>query len=90
MALTSLSTVGEYAWNYTNTLSYDEEDNWGIPSTFTFALSENLGGEWDYNNGLPQQMSVDASAVPEPGTWALVGMGALVLGFAARRRVFGR
>ena len=86
VALTTLTTVGEYAWGFTNSTTYSSTDNWGIPATFTYALSENLGGEWDYLDGLPQQISIDASAVPEPSSWALLALGVTAFGLVSSRQ----
>ena len=34
----------------------------------------------------PLRMSIDATAVPEPSTWALLGLGLLISPFLLRRR----
>ncbi len=48
-------------------------------------LSLDSGSTWD-EAASDVNIHVDASVVPEPSTWALLGLGALALGFAARRR----
>jgi hypothetical protein len=34
----------------------------------------------------PYQMQISAPGVPEPGTWAMMILGAAMIGFAARRQ----
>ncbi len=41
------------------------------------------------NSTGPYQMRVFGTAVPEPSTWSLIAVGAVVLGFAARRQARG-
>jgi hypothetical protein len=54
-----------------------------------YRFSSNGGGTWA-TSAIPNQMSINASPIPEPSTWAMVGLGAAMLvGFtrARRRRV---
>jgi hypothetical protein len=39
-----------------------------------------------YNDGYADNLSFSVSAVPEPGTWAMLGSGLVLLGFGARAR----
>lgn len=39
-----------------------------------------------YNDGYADNLSFSVAAVPEPGSWAMLGAGLAVLGFAARKR----
>lgn len=49
------------------------------------SLSANSGATWS-PSGNNTDISVNATAVPEPSVWMLLGLGALALGLTARRR----
>ncbi|HEX8612619.1 MAG TPA: PEP-CTERM sorting domain-containing protein [Telluria sp.] len=42
--------------------------------------------EGSYNDGYADNLSFSVAAVPEPGSWAMLGAGLLMLGFATRKR----
>ncbi len=81
---------GNYRWNYTN--SSATTGSWTIPSTGTYASSDNAGTTWgNFYNGSPQQFEITATAaaVPEPGTMVMGGLLALggsVMSFRRMRR----
>lgn len=54
----------------------------GSPVTSSSSLDLNFG----YNGTVSDSGSLQIPAVPEPGTWGLMGMGAVALGMHLRRR----
>ena len=72
--------LGDYSWQDTSVTS--ETGPWVFPNYFT--TSTNQGGGWS-QTGASMIMSVTATPIPEPGTYAAV-CGALALGLAAWRR----
>jgi hypothetical protein len=81
--------VASYIWDYTSQTSVDGSlDNvdpvsgWSLDTLNTYAYSGNIvesSPEWIPTAGDPQQFQITAFPVPEPGTWALMAMGAVVL-----------
>lgn len=72
----------QYLWWDTASSSYSSADSWHIPATNNTALSF-YGFTWYGSSETPYLFSVDATAVPEPGTWAAA---ALLAGGAAFMR----
>lgn len=67
---------GSYNWSLADTINYSSSDGWEIGS---YDESSN-GSEWAEPRSNPLQYGVYATAVPEPVTYALGAMGALLLG----------
>lgn len=76
------SSSGTWEWAYT-----DSNQGTGPGFQHTWGVSLN-GGQWFVSDNEPMVMSVQdaASATPEPGTFILLGVGALGLGFIKRRK----
>jgi len=97
VAETSLDDGSSYAWTNTTSPSVDNPSatssntdatsGWSLDLSNTVSTSENQGGSWDTATpGTPQQFAISA-AVPEPGTWAMLGMGgAMLFGLRGRGR----
>jgi len=63
----------QYLWWDTASTSYFSQGSWLIPETSNVALSF-VGFNWFVFNETPQLFSVEATAVPEPGTWAAAAL----------------
>jgi hypothetical protein len=80
IVLTAETTVanGAYEWNYDNTGSYNPVDNWIGAVTF----GSGNGLSWTRLGMSPlydySQFAINATAIPEPGTLGLLGLGGLV------------
>ncbi len=73
--------TGGYAWAITSSTNYFSDDGW---STVTLSAgSADAGSSWVPTGGI-YQFSVEATAVPEPQTFALLGLG--LSAFLLRRR----
>jgi len=61
-----------------------------LPQTFPAARRDFIGGSWGnwtvYPNSPQPVFSLDGTAVPEPGTWALLALGTAAFWCATRRR----
>ena len=80
------SANGDYIWNYSSTLNYSAIGDWSINSTGNdFALSATGGQSWTPFSGRIYQFAVNASPVPEPGTWALMLCGGISAAMARKR-----
>jgi hypothetical protein len=74
-----------YLWWDTASSSYSSADSWLIPGTRNVALSF-LGDSWSVGSETPFLFSVEATAVPEPGTWAAAALLAGGAGFMRWRK----
>ena len=63
----------------------DANSGWALDLDETYATSTDEGESWNVQAGSPQQFEVSASAVPEPETWAMLGMGAVILAGVTHR-----
>ena len=71
---------GSFEWAYT-----DSSAGSGVGFQHTWGISDDAGASWFTSDIQPMQMSVQASAVPEPSTASIVLAALGLLAFAARR-----
>ncbi|HTF63197.1 MAG TPA: choice-of-anchor R domain-containing protein [Edaphobacter sp.] len=71
------SVSGSFQWAFT-----DDNTGSGVGFRAAWGSSENVGATWFTSALQPMQMRVDASAVPEPSSIVLLGLG--LLAFFAR------
>ena len=71
---------GSFEWAFT-----DSSTGSGIGFQHTWGFSDDAGGSWFTSDIQPMQMSVQASAVPEPSTSGFILAALGLLAFAARR-----
>ena len=72
---------GSYNWSFANSASYNSADQW---LNFTYSYTSSDGSQWTRNDH-PFQFAVYGTAVPEPATYALVGLGLACLRFWRRK-----
>lgn len=82
---------GSYSWIDSNggyPADMAHTGNWSIftSPTTTDSYSLNGGGSWNPAYGSPYMFSASATAVPEPSTYALLGLGLVIAGIAHLRR----
>jgi len=83
---TSRPTVGygAYSWSFTTASSYKPGDSW--IESISLGSSDGLSSTWKQNPDGPQfeflQFAINATAVPEPDTMGLLGMGGLFFGLS--------
>ncbi|OJW18916.1 MAG: hypothetical protein BGO49_17865 [Planctomycetales bacterium 71-10] len=75
------AVTGEFLWSWAGS-----NDGSGAGFQTGSATSDFAGSGWFYADSYPFQMSVSASAVPEPGSAWLAAIGAAGVALAARRR----
>jgi len=77
-------SASTFTWTGTMSLSQSGLAGWDILDDFS-AFSNDQGATWQTHQGSTQMLEVNL--VPEPGTWAAIGMTALASGIAWRRRL---
>ncbi|MFO1489179.1 MAG: choice-of-anchor R domain-containing protein [Verrucomicrobiota bacterium] len=80
------STINShYGWTMTEPYSGNDTglDGWSIDDGIIF--TQDQGSSWIYYNDEPALFAINTTVVPEPGTFALLGLGAAAL-LARRRR----
>ena len=81
--------AGGLAFNGTQTIAFFPDGWAGTAPDGDASLTLDLDGNFDYGGaGWEHTFAVkwEASAVPEPSTWVLMGLALVGVGFAARRR----
>ena len=73
---------GSYYWSKANASSFSSSDGWSLAD---FYSSSTDGSNWQLHRLFPLQFAVDATAVPEPGRYALAGLGLVWLSFWRRQ-----
>lgn len=83
IVITSDNSVssGSFNWSYGNTPTVLRSDGWGIGAG---AFYSNNGLSW-MGSGNYLQFAVNATVIPEPSSWALAGVGALLFAASYRR-----
>jgi hypothetical protein len=76
---------GSYYWSGANTSSYSSSDGWFLDR---LSYSSTDGSSWAYSRTGPGpfQFAINATAVPEPDMYALLGLGLAILSFLRRRQ----
>jgi PEP-CTERM motif len=70
---------GSYNWSFVNPSSYDSNDGWLMNHIYYTSTD---GSTWPvFSRGHFFQLAVDASAIPEPAIYSLVGLGLVGLSF---------
>lgn len=81
-AVSSGSATYEVGYTYDTTAS----GGWTIPTSRTYSWSLDQGTSWGtYGGYYPYRYEIDATPIPEPGTFLLVSLGLGVLCFARRK-----
>jgi hypothetical protein len=79
----TLQVTGPYAGDYEGTLQYSDGTPVGIGGELDFLYSIHFASSTDYS--FTQEMIPLYAPVPEPGVFALAGMGSLLFGLYLRR-----
>jgi hypothetical protein len=89
IVLTAGTTVanGAYEWSYVNTSSYNPSDSWlgRVALGSSNGSVDSWGPLGDYPPGSFSQYAINATAVPEPGVFGLLGLGGLLLAWHRRK-----
>jgi hypothetical protein len=75
----------EFDADYSFAMATNLPNGGGAARTLPFPENSPSDG-WATYNGAPPVFRLDGTAVPEPGTWALLGLGGALLWSATRRR----
>jgi len=83
IVVTAASAVAQdaYHWSFANTYNYTGSGGWRAAS---FGYISNDGLNWTPGAG-SWQFAVYATAIPEPSSWALAGLGLIGLGLRRRK-----
>ncbi len=74
--------AGSYSWSVANNFTYSSADNW-VLGPYYYASAD--GSVWT-RNGHPFEFVITATAVPEPSSLMLLGLGGLMFLGLARRK----
>lgn len=66
-------TINVVYWAYT-----DDASETGLPGWTIGNLTKSFNGSWQINGPTPSLFTVNVQAVPEPTTWALMGLGGVL------------
>lgn len=77
------SGLGSYLWNYYNDTSFATTGDWSVSPTTT---SAEWGASFNTYAGYPYIFSVDATAVPEPSTYAMATSALAILALVRWRK----
>ena len=80
-------TVGAYDWSLANNPAYNSSDRWNLLNAYYHSTD---GSNWAVQRGNTPQFAVNATAVPEPATYALAGLSLAWLSFWRRRHNFSQ
>jgi len=84
-----LSGASFLGWNQNDALAAPITQNssgWGFIDSLT---SSNSGSSWTTGGGSTDASAISVTAVPEPSSLALAGLGILAAGFVSRKRLVG-
>jgi hypothetical protein len=81
IVLTAATVVakGAYNWSYVSTNFYSPSGGWSSRGVFETVLTSSDGLSWSPNlgSGHYSQFAINATAIPEPGSFCLLGLGGL-------------
>lgn len=81
IVLTAATVVanGAYNWSYVSTNFYSPSGGWSSRGVFETVLTSSDGLSWSPNlvSGHYAQFAINATAIPEPGIFSLLGLGGL-------------
>jgi hypothetical protein len=80
----TVTNQGAFKWRISNSSSFTATDGWSLNSSYLISFDH--GTPWGGGNRSPMQFAINATAIPEPSSLALLGLGGLCLASRLKRR----